>query len=114
MSNEGYIPRPLEAKQLRQLVLEAIQTLTHNPETYHALYDHLERGLSSDDVIHVLESEWEFGRPPRFNREEWQWKYEIDGESVDGDPITVIIAVDTVRREFVVVTRWRDESQLQE
>jgi len=110
MSSKGFVPAPLSARQLRKLVLEAIQSLTRNPETYHALFDHLERGLSTDDVIHVLESQWEFGRPPKFNPDEWQWKYEIHGESVDGAPITVIIAVDTIRKEFEVITRWRDES----
>lgn len=43
-----------------------------------------------------------------FNKEEWQWKYEIDSESIDGDPITVILAVDSLRKEFIVVTRWRE------
>ncbi len=45
----------------------------------------------------------------RFDRDEWQRHYEIDTESVDGDKITIVVAVDTVRREFTVVTRWRED-----
>ncbi len=109
MSSEGRIPKPLSAEELRRIVFDAIQNnpdLIHT-ETFHALFDHLERGLSSDDIIHALEGEWQIARH-KFNKDEWQYKYEIDGESIDGDQITIIIAVDTLRREFTVVTRWRD------
>lgn len=92
------------------MILDALDKAPadHNPETFHALYDHLERGLSTDDVIHALEGRWTVARRA-FNRDERQWKYEIDGVSVDGDAITVIIAVDTIERSFTVVTRWRNE-----
>jgi hypothetical protein len=65
--------------------------------------------LSTDDVIHALEGRWTIARSS-FNKKEWQHKYEIDGESIDGEPITIIIAVDTGAREFTVVTRWRGDS----
>jgi hypothetical protein len=109
MSSQSYIPPPKTAKELKKLVLEAIQKAPDyaNPESFHALYDHLERGLSTDDVVHALERNWELKRS-KFNRDEWQWKYEIESESVDGEPITIIIAVDSERKEFTVITRWRD------
>jgi hypothetical protein len=108
MSSEGLIPPPLSEKELRALILDALEKAPdeHNPETFHALYDHLERGLSTDDVIHALEGGWTVART-QFNRSEWQHKYEIDGVSIDGEQITIIIAVDSQRREFTVVTRWR-------
>lgn len=109
MSSEGYVPEPLSRNELRKLVLDAIQD-DPNPETYHALYDHPERGITTDDVIHALEGEWTIARRA-FNRNEWQWKYEIDAFTIDDEPkaITIVIAVDTVRREFVVVTRWKTD-----
>jgi hypothetical protein len=109
MSSQGYIPEPLSPAQLRKLVLDAIQD-NPNPETYHALYDHPERGITTDDVVHALEGNWTIARK-KFNKDEWQWKYEIDGFTIDDvpDPITIIIAVDTLRKEFVVVTRWRTD-----
>ena len=107
MSSEGHVPHPLSLSELRTLVLDAIQN-TPNPETYHALYDHPERGITSDDVIHALEGEWTIARRS-FNRDEWQWKYEIAGFTIDEDPITIIIAVDTADRHFTVVTRWRTD-----
>jgi hypothetical protein len=60
-----------------------------------------------DDVIHGLERNWTFDRPPEFNEDEWQWKYRIATESIDGDEIVIVIAVDTANRSFEVVTRWK-------
>jgi hypothetical protein len=107
VQEQGIIPPSLAADKLKELVLEAINDGSGNPETYHALYGHQERGLQSNDVIHGLEREWTFQRPPIFNKDCWQWKYYLDTESVGGDPILIIMAVDTLRREFEVITRWR-------
>jgi hypothetical protein len=76
-------------------------------DTFHARFDHLERNLSQDDVIYGLESPWKFDRQPVFNHDEWQWKYYIATESIDGDDLLIIVAVDTLNRSFEVVTRWR-------
>ena len=105
----GTIPPSLTERQLRELLLHAIDNAadTDNPETFHALFGHLDRGLQTNDVLHGLEREWKFERPPIFNRKFWQWKYYIDTESVGGDAITITVAVDTLRREFEVITRWR-------
>jgi hypothetical protein len=105
----GTKPPSLTEQQLRELVLEAIDDAadTGNLETFHALYDHPKRGLDTNDVIHGLEYAWKFDRPPLFNTDCWQWKYYLDTESVGGDPILIIIAVDALNRAFEVVTRWR-------
>ena len=107
VQEQGTIPPSLTEEKLKELVLEAINDGSGNPETYHALYSHVDRGLQTNDVIHGLEREWTFERTAVFNKTSWQWKYYLDTESVGGDPIIVIIAVDTLRREFEVITRWR-------
>src|SRR5690242_108493 len=111
MHTGGTIPDPLSENELKKHVLEAINHApdAENPETFHALFDHLDRGLQTDDVIYGLERDWHFERKPKFNPDEWQWKYFIATESVDGDEITIIIAVDSLRREFEVITRWRNK-----
>ncbi|MGA7343660.1 MAG: hypothetical protein WBE72_06985 [Terracidiphilus sp.] len=109
MSTAGYVPPHLDEAALKALLLEAL----NNPpqvgsvETYHARFDHLERGLSVDDVIHGLERDWKFEADPKINKDEWQWKYRIATESIDGDKIVIVIAVDTASRSFEVVTRWK-------
>ena len=108
MSSEVYRPPYLTESDLKALVLEALNHVPgqRNLETFHARFHHLERGLSVDDVIHGLEREWTYERPPEFNETEWQWKYRLSTETVDGDPLTIILAVDTESRSFEVITRW--------
>lgn len=91
MSTKGYIPPQLDESALKALVLEALENVPElgRVETYHARFDHLERGLSVDDVIHGLERDWSFDRPPEFNEDEWQWKYRIATEAIDGDEIVI-------------------------
>ncbi|MGA8300928.1 MAG: hypothetical protein WB817_15710 [Terriglobales bacterium] len=105
----GTKPPSLTEQELRKLILEAIDDAADpsSVETFHALYGHPDRGLDTNDVIHGLEYAWKFDRAPFFNTDFWQWKYYLDTQSVGGDPILIIIAVDTLNREFEVVTRWR-------
>ena len=108
-NSKGTIPPSLSEEQLKKLVLEAIADAADyaNPETFHARWDHLDRSIQLDDVLHGLEQDWSFERPPVFNKKFWQWKYYIATETIDGCPITIIIAVDTIDRSFEVITRWR-------
>jgi hypothetical protein len=62
----GIKPPSLTEEQLKKLLLEAIDHAddADNPETFHAFYDHPERGLDANDTIHGLERNWKFERPP--------------------------------------------------
>jgi len=113
MSSDGIIPNALAADELRQLVLEAIskQSDTHNPETFHALFHHLERGIQTDDVLFALKGKWNRFRTLPFNRKFWQWKYKIWANNLDDEELTIVIAVDTANREFEVITRWATEDE---
>jgi len=51
----------------------------------------LDRGITTDDVLHGLAEDWQFDRPPVFSRFHWQWKYYIDTVDVDGVPILIIM-----------------------
>ncbi|MES2390828.1 MAG: DUF4258 domain-containing protein [Acidobacteriota bacterium] len=76
-------------------------------ETFHARFHHLERGISMDDVLHALHGSWKFERPPEFNEKQWQWKYRIGAQTIEEEPLTVLVAVDTANRTFEVITRWK-------
>ena len=109
MSTTGYIPPNLSEDQLKALVLEALsgEPRPGQLETFHARFHHLERGISVDDVIYGMTQQWKYERPPEFNEDEWQWNYRIQTETIDGDTLTIIIAVDTLDRSFEVITRWK-------
>jgi hypothetical protein len=111
MSNEaGYIPPSLPANELRKLLLEALENVPGKDfETYHARFDHLERGLTVDDVIHGIEGSWTFQRPPKFNKTAWQWKYRLAAKTIDYEDMVIVVAVDSLKRTFEVITRWTHE-----
>jgi hypothetical protein len=112
MSGSGTIPNPLRCPELKKLLMYALEDApeTRNPETFHARFDHLERGLQMDDVVFGIETEWKACRPLGFNKRHWQWKYEISTESADEVPLTIIVAVDTANRSFEVITRWTEDT----
>ena len=108
MSLTGYRPPSLSEDELKVLVRAALETVPDNcNETFHARFDHLERGISLDDVVHGLERDWHFERPPKFNDNEWQWKYRIATQNIEGEFLLILIAVDTRNKSFEVVTRWK-------
>jgi hypothetical protein len=77
-------------------------------ETIHARFDHAERKIDLNDILFGLKrSDWRLKHPPEFSNEFWQWKYTIKTQDVEGDPIVVVIAVDTRGKSFEVITRWR-------
>ncbi len=70
-------------EQLKQLMVDALEYAPGrlNPETFHARFDHLERGIQFDDVVYGIETEWKSCRALRFNKSFWQWNYEIRTEN---------------------------------
>jgi hypothetical protein len=112
MSNvAGFVPESLSEGELRKLLIDALENAPgdQNPETYHAPFDHLERGITVDDVIHGIEGIWTYQKPPKFNQDHWQWKYFLSAKTIDDDDLTIIVAVDTAYRRFEVITRWIPE-----
>jgi hypothetical protein len=115
MSTQVYIPPELSEADLKRLLLQALDDAPgwKSNETFHARFDHLERGITMDDVIHGIERAWVFERKPEFNKNQWQWKYYLATETIEGEPLTIIVAVDTANRTFEVITRWKPEGSSQ-
>lgn len=109
LSKVGQRPKPLPQGELRKLVEDALAADTYVGcfETIHARFDHPEREIDINDVLHGLESRWHGVGNPKFDTDYWQFKYPIQTYDVEQEPITVLIAVDALNRSFEVVTRWR-------
>ncbi len=72
----------------------------------------MDRGIQTDDVLFALRSKWrKFKVQQPFNKYFWQWKYRIIASDADGRELVIIIAVDTKRREFEVITRWPENDE---
>jgi hypothetical protein len=69
VQEQGTIPPSLTEEKLRGLVVEAINDGSGNPETYHALYGHVDRGLHTNDVIHGLNENGPSSVPPYSTRD---------------------------------------------
>lgn len=101
----GKRPKPLEEKELRKLLSEAISSGGY-VETIHARFDHVDRHIDLNDVLHGLQlSNWTL-KAQKFDEEFWSWEYEIETETVEGEQLTAIVAVDPRNRSFEVLTRW--------
>jgi hypothetical protein len=50
-------PKPLSEPELRKLIADAIENGAYI-ESFHARFDHVERKISLDDVLHGLEQRW--------------------------------------------------------
>jgi len=112
MSTSGRVPSPLTPSELKALLTGALDNAPgeSNPETFHARFDHLERGLQLDDVVYGIKADWKACRPLRFDERYWQWKYMISTQNADEEPLTIIVAVDTIGRCFEVITRWTEDT----
>lgn len=109
LSIVGKRPEPLCQGDLRKLVEDALSADWYIGcfETIHARFDHLEREIDVNDVLYGLRSRWHGIGLHEFDEDHWQYKYPIQTYDVEQEPITVLIAVDTLNRTFEVVTRWR-------
>jgi hypothetical protein len=76
-------------------------------ERFHAEYEHPERNISTDDVLHGLDrDDWSFEKPPVWNAEKGQWKYLIKTVDIEGEELHVLIATIPQYKRFEVITRW--------
>lgn len=106
MTSKGTRPDPLDAQAVRTVVLEALSNEGSYKESIHARFEHLERHISIQDVIFGLKQPWLACAPDEFNEDEWQWKYKIRTVDIEGDSLTVIVALDPRNQRFEIVTRF--------
>ena len=76
-------------------------------ESFHARYEHPERKLTTDDVVHGLErKDWSVVRQPNWDDAHKNWEYLIKTKDVEGDELRLKIAVFPEEGRFTVITRW--------
>ena len=107
MTSSGKRPKPLSSGEVRKLILEALKNESY-VESSHARFDHPERMISIQDVLHGLERTWISCKADEFNEDEWQWKYRIITTDLDDTGLIIIVALDPKNVRFEVVTRFHD------
>jgi len=111
LNSRSIRPSPLPQNDLRKLVDDALAKKAYTYEeamieTSHAKFDHLDRKIDVNDVLHGLRKPWKSSRAETFCKRFWQWHYAIETEDIEGISLTIIIAVDVPDRSFEVITRW--------
>ncbi len=105
----GRKPKPLTAEELKKLLDEAIESGAYC-EKFHARYDHVEREIDLNDVLHGLARPWSLDSVPKFDEDFWNYEYEVKTETIEGESLTIIVAVDPRNRSFEVITRWINDN----
>lgn len=76
-------------------------------ESFHARFEHREREVTTNDVVHGLRRrDWVLARPPDWDEEHRNWEYLIKSRDADDRELHLKVAVFPMERRFIVVTRW--------
>ena len=93
------LPNPLPLLDAKRLI-EAILDQGTVVFTYHCRYESmLKRGVSAQDVLHVLES-GQIVKAAEWDAQHQNWKYRVDGMDVDGDDLTAVTVI--LQTDFTV------------
>jgi hypothetical protein len=75
-------------------------------QTRHAGHDRSYRNVSDDDIQHMLVGPWVLERMPEWSDEHRNWKYRLRGADIEGDELTLIVAVNTEEEKLSVITKF--------
>ena len=75
-------------------------------QTWHAGQEREYRNVSNDDIQHMLLGAWVLERAPEWSEEHHNWKYRLRGADLEGDELTLIVAVNTEEQKIAVVTKF--------
>jgi len=91
----------LPISEAQALIREIARTGSVVP-TYHAKYGHIERNYDSQDIEHILRN-GVVTREPEYDQKHQDWKYRVEGNTIDGD-LAVAITVIVNQYEVSVIT----------
>lgn len=112
MTSSGKKPDPLKPEQVQEVILEALSdegSYTEQPLSLHARFDHPERKIDFNDVLFGLKAKWAGCRVVGFDNDNWQWKYEIETEDIDGREFFIVLRLDPRNKKFHVITRYPND-----
>ena len=94
-------PKPLKAEDVLKIVSAALARGRVYPSR-HIRERMRERNFDINDAIQVLENAKEAS--PKWNAKAATWNYDIPGVDIEGESLTVRIAITEDPREIVLVT----------
>lgn len=97
-------PPPLSPAQVAQIIRESLEYLGRIFPSHHFKQRAEERDFSIQDALAVLEN-GTVSATPVWNEEKRTWNYDVRGTDIEGEPLTVRIAVEDPR-SIVLVTAF--------
>ena len=75
-------------------------------EAKHSAQDRAYRNISQDDILAMLEANWVFAAKPDWDQEHRNWEYLLAGHDIEGDPLSLKIAMNDELLRILVITKF--------
>jgi len=112
MTSQGQKPKPLKPSEVKEVILAALGdegSYREQPLSLHARFDHPERHIDFNDVLFGLKRQWTSCKADGFDEGNWQWKYKIKTQDIEGRKFMIVLALEPNAKRFTVITRWPDD-----
>jgi hypothetical protein len=104
-ASSGGRPPSLAEPELRVAVTRIVHYGTVW-QTRHAGQERDYRNVSDDDIQHMLLGPWVLERQPEWSEDHRNWKYRLRGTDIEGDELTLIVALNVEEQTLAVVTKF--------
>jgi len=104
-ASSGSRPQPLAGEALRQAVTRIVLYGTFR-ESAHSAFERSYRNVSHDDMLHMLEGTWTLAKKPSWDEKHYNWKYELVGQDIEGDELTLVVALNTEEQMITIITKY--------
>jgi hypothetical protein len=87
----------------------AITRIVHDGrvwQTRHAGQERDSRNVSDDDIQSMLLGPWVLERKPEWSEDHRNWKYRLRGTDIEGEELTLIVAIREEEQTLAVVTKF--------
>jgi hypothetical protein len=75
-------------------------------EAKHSAVDRAYRDISQDDILSMLEGKWVLSTIPDWDDEHRNWEYLLAGTDIEGDPLSLKIAVNEEMQRIDIITKF--------
>lgn len=93
----------LPEEELRAAVSRIVLRGTFR-ESKHSSQDRAYRNVSDDDIVHMLEGFWVL-EGADWDGKHRNWKYRLTGTDIEGDALTLVIAVNVEFNRIEIITK---------
>ncbi len=104
-ASSGSRPQPLAGEALRQAVTRIVLYGTFR-ESAHSAFERSYRNVSERDILAMLEGEWTVAAEPEWDDRHRNWKHKLTGKDLDGDELTLLIAVNVELNHIDIITKF--------